>query len=80
MNVYNTYCQFTFSQIDIIIQTFSTKSEEQETYKWLKLPHKYKGAETHADKYKRLLDSEEIKNLIPQAEQTLEAGLIVDRI
>ena len=58
------------TQIDNINQTFSTNSEEQETYNLLKLPHKYKWAENHVDKYKTLLDSEEIKKLISQAEQT----------
>ena len=64
------------TQIDNINQTFSIKPEEQETYNWLKLPNKYKWEENQVDKYKKVLDSDEIKMLISQAEQTLEAGLI----
>ena len=64
------------TQIDNINQTYSAKPEERETYNWLKLPNKYKWEEKHTEKYKRVLDSEEIRRLIFQAEQSLEAGLI----
>ena len=63
------------TQIEDINKTNPVKTEI-ETYKWTKLPDRYKWDERHKNKFKEILNSEKIETIISEAEQLLEAGLI----
>ena len=64
------------TQLDNIRLSKCDKNEEVGNYKWNKLPNKYKWKDDYANIFIETLNSEEIKNIIFEAEQRLEAGLI----
>ena len=49
---------------------------EEENYKWLKLPNKYKWDDKYAKVFKETLNSKKLESIIVEAEQRLRAGLI----
>ena len=64
------------TQIDNIRLPDCEKNEKVENYKWNKLPNKYKWKDVDANIFIDTLNSEKIKNIISEAEQRIEAGLI----
>ena len=64
------------TQIDNTRPCFIESSNVEKTYNWLELPYKFKWDEEYTNKFKEILNSKQIENIISEAEQRMEAGLI----